>query len=131
MCTSLLRAQRGPLVVLTKAYRSISTPALSVLAGLLLAYLVVILAGKVECECRGLPKPESSRRKKAIMSKGMGREIAGGNERDGTPSAFPGDVGASGWFPVMKRHKFFPAVNVSENACTGCIWVIQAFVNVD
>ncbi|GBP95671.1 Retrovirus-related Pol polyprotein from type-1 retrotransposable element R1 2 [Eumeta japonica] len=45
--SSLLRAQRSTLVLMTKAYRSASTSALAVLAGVLPADLEVVKCGKV------------------------------------------------------------------------------------
>lgn len=56
--STLLRTQRPALILLTKAYRSVSTAALPVLAGVLPADLEVCRAGRIAQECSGLVSRE-------------------------------------------------------------------------
>ncbi|GBP24850.1 Retrovirus-related Pol polyprotein from type-1 retrotransposable element R1 4 [Eumeta japonica] len=56
--SALLRTQRPALTLLTKAYRTTSTAALSVLAGVLPADLDVTLAGRVDSERINLTRAE-------------------------------------------------------------------------
>ena len=60
---SLLRSQRPAMVLLTKAYRSVSTPALPVLAGVLPSDLEVIRAGRV---AREVPERSTGRERRQI-----------------------------------------------------------------
>lgn len=62
--STLLRTQRPALVLMTKAYRSTSTAALPVLAGVLPADLQVVHAGKVEEEGLARLAPEERKRRK-------------------------------------------------------------------
>ncbi|XP_045781560.1 uncharacterized protein LOC123878428 [Maniola jurtina] len=66
--SQLLKAQRGPLILLTKAYRTTSTSALAVLAGVLRADLEVIRAGKIDLERQSATRLELSSRKREIGS---------------------------------------------------------------
>lgn len=65
---ALLRTQRPALILLTKAYRSVSTAALPVLAGVLPADLEVLLAGRVTVECEGLEPGRERGSRKRILS---------------------------------------------------------------
>ncbi|GBP70804.1 Retrovirus-related Pol polyprotein from type-1 retrotransposable element R1 4 [Eumeta japonica] len=51
--SALLKTQRPALMLLTKAYRTIITAALPVLAGVLPAHMEVIIAGRTDCEREG------------------------------------------------------------------------------
>lgn len=64
---ALLRTQRPALTLLTKAYRSVSTAALPVLAGVLPADLDVQLVGRLARERAGLLPRERRRRKKELL----------------------------------------------------------------
>lgn len=68
--TALLRAQRPALILLTKAYRSTSTAALPVLAGVLPADLEVERAGKVD-DIRHLPGRELKVRKNDLWEEAV------------------------------------------------------------
>lgn len=65
--SALLRGQRTSLVLLTKAYRSVSTAALPVLAGVLPADLQVRLAGESSERVVGLAKIEAKAQKRSIL----------------------------------------------------------------
>lgn len=83
----LLRTQRPSLTLLTKAYRSCSTAALPVLAGVLPADLEVTRAGRRMRECEGLARELAAERRRRIdgdvlvvwqnrwVSEGKGREL--------------------------------------------------------
>lgn len=66
--SALLRTQRPALVLLTKAYRSVSTAALPVLAAVLPADLEVTRAGRIAQECSGLVSRERKVVKKSIVA---------------------------------------------------------------
>ncbi|GBP63895.1 Retrovirus-related Pol polyprotein from type-1 retrotransposable element R1 [Eumeta japonica] len=51
--SALLKTQRSALMLLTKAYRTVSTAALPVLAGVLPAHMEVIIAGRTDSEREG------------------------------------------------------------------------------
>ncbi|XP_063835634.1 uncharacterized protein LOC135084822 [Ostrinia nubilalis] len=67
MRTTILRGQRPALVLLTKAYRSVSTAALPVLAGVLPADLEVSRAGMTDVARRDTPRDAMGRRKREIL----------------------------------------------------------------
>ncbi|CAH2101187.1 unnamed protein product [Euphydryas editha] len=66
--SAVLRSQRPAFVLLTKAYRSCSTAALSVLVGVLPADLEVVRAGRVQEKCEGLAGGERKTKKNEILS---------------------------------------------------------------
>lgn len=66
--SALLRTQRPALVLLTKAYRSVSTAALPVLAGVLPADLEVTRAGRIEQEGFRLGRKERNELKRRVRS---------------------------------------------------------------
>ncbi|CAH2216082.1 jg27626 [Pararge aegeria aegeria] len=66
----LLKAQRGPLILLTKAYRTVSTSALAVLAGVLPADLEVIRAGKTD-----LARESATKRELSSLRRGIWAEV--------------------------------------------------------
>lgn len=67
--SALLRTQRPALVLLTKAYRSVSTAALPVLAAVFPADLEVTRAGRIMQECSGVEdNRERKARKKEIVA---------------------------------------------------------------
>lgn len=84
--SAVLRSQRPALVLLTKAYRSCSTAALPVLAGVLPADLEVVRAGRVQEECEGLTGGERKKKKTEILSDVVSvwqtRWAASGNGRE-------------------------------------------------
>ena len=67
--SALLRTQRPALVLLTKAYRSVSTAALPVLAATLPADLEVVRAGRVAQECPGLDTSEERKSRKILITR--------------------------------------------------------------
>ncbi|CAK1550988.1 unnamed protein product [Leptosia nina] len=68
VASRLLRSQRAALVLLTKAYRTTSTPALAVLGGVLPADLEVYRAGKVQATRGDRAKAELAKFRKEIHS---------------------------------------------------------------
>ncbi|CAH4035810.1 unnamed protein product [Pieris brassicae] len=68
VASRLLRAQRSALVLLTKAYRTTSTPALAVLGGVLPADLEVYRAGKIQATKRETAKGEVNDLKRRVHS---------------------------------------------------------------
>ena len=67
--SALLRTQRPALVLLTKAYRSVSTAALPVLAATLPADLEVLRAGRIAQECSELATSEERNSRKDCITR--------------------------------------------------------------
>lgn len=66
--SALLRTQRPALMLLTKAYRSTSTAALRVLAGMLPADLEVVRAGRIAVEGSKLTGKERKKLKREVIA---------------------------------------------------------------
>lgn len=66
--SALLRGQRGSLILMTKAYRSVSTTALPVLAGVLPADLQVRLAGEFGCIGDNVGRIERNATRRSIFN---------------------------------------------------------------
>ena len=67
--SALLRTQRPALVLLTKAYRSVSTASLPVLAATLPADLEVVRAGRIAQECSELATSEERNSRKNYINR--------------------------------------------------------------
>lgn len=69
--SALLRSQRQSLILMTKAYRSVSTMALPVLAGVLPADLQIRVAGEIATNGAGLGKTEAAALKRGVVKRAL------------------------------------------------------------
>ena len=99
--SALLRTQRPSLILLTKAYRSVSSAALPVLAGVLPADLEVLRAGRMEMARQNAAKEETGIERRAIWESIIEAwQNRWNNELNG-----------------RELFRFFPDVSARLNAC--------------